>query len=327
MPDGGKRLRGAGGNRAMCLHFGLGKQGILGINARNLDYIFPSNPRKYYPLVDNKLLTKELAGRAGIASPELYAVIEWQEQIRHFEELIGDHDQFVIKPAQGSGGGGIMVIGGRDGKGFVKGSGAVISAADIRYHISNILSGLFSLGGGADKAIIEYRVHIAPLFKDIAYQGVPDIRLIIYRGVPVMAMLRVPTKESDGKANLHAGGIGIGISMKGGVTTGGIRRGQFIDRHNDTGARLDGIAIPAWRKMLELGSRFEEMIGLGYIGVDLVIDDDLGPMLLEVNARPGLAIQVANKSGLKPRLELVKKHIDTLRGTEAKVTFAVDNFA
>lgn len=311
----------------MGFHFGLGKQGILGINARNIDYIFSSNPRKYYPLVDNKLLTKELANQAGVTSPELYGVIEWQEQIRHFEEMIRDRETFVIKPAQGSGGGGIMVIGGRSEKGYIKSSGAVVTASDIQYHISNILNGLFSLGGVADKAIIEYRVHIAPLFKDIAYQGVPDIRLIIYQGVPVMAMLRVPTKESDGKANLHAGGIGIGISMKSGVTTGGIWRGQFIDQHNDTGARLDGIAIPAWRKMLELGSRFEGIIGLGYIGVDLVIDDDLGPMLLEVNARPGLAIQVANKAGLKPRLELVKQHISKLQGVDAKVDFCMEQFA
>lgn len=311
----------------MEFNFRLGKQGILGINARNIDYIFAANPRKYYPLVDNKLLTKELAARAGVASPELYGVIEWQEQIRHFEEMIEGRDEFVIKPAQGSGGGGIMVIGGRNEKGYVKSSGSVLTRGDIRYHLSNVLNGLFSLGGVPDKAIIEYRVHIAPLFRDIAYQGVPDIRLIIYRGVPVMAMLRVPTKESDGKANLHAGGIGIGVSMKSGVTTGGIWRGQFINQHNDTGARLDGIAIPGWKKMLEIGARFEEIIGLGYIGVDLVIDDDLGPMLLEVNARPGLAIQVANKAGLKPRLEEVDKHLKELTDIESKVAFSMEHFA
>ncbi len=311
----------------MEFNFGLGKQGILGINARNIDYIFNSNPRKYYPLVDNKLLTKELAGKAGVASPQLYGVIEWQEQIRHFEEMIEGHNEFVIKPAQGSGGGGIMVIGGKTEKGYVKSSGSVVTRGDIRYHLSNILNGLFSLGGVPDKAIIEYRVHIASLFKEIAYQGVPDIRLIIYQGVPVMAMLRVPTKESDGKANLHAGGIGIGISMKTGLTTGGIWRGQFIETHNDTGARLEGIQIPDWKQMLEIGARFEKIIGLGYIGVDLVIDEELGPMLLEVNARPGLAIQVANKAGLKPRLEKVDEHIAGLHDIENKVAFSMQNFA
>jgi len=143
----------------------------------------------------------------------------------------------------------------------------------------------------------------------------------------VMAMLRVPTKESDGKANLHAGGIGVGISMKTGVTIGGIWRGKFIDTHNDTGARLDGIAIPGWKKMLEIGARFEEIIGLGYIGVDLVIDDELGPMLLEVNARPGLAIQVANRAGLKPRLEKVEAHLPGLKDIDAKVAFSMECFA
>ncbi len=311
----------------MALNLKLRSQGILGINARNLDYIFPNNERSHYPLVDNKLMTKKLAEQAGVTTPELYGVIEWQEQIRHFEQLMEGREDFVIKPAQGSGGGGILVIGGRDEHGYVKASGAVISRSAIRYHISNILSGLFSLGGVTDKAIIEYRVHIASLFSEIAYQGVPDIRLIVYHGVPVMAMLRVPTKESDGKANLHAGGIGVGISMRNGVTTGGIWHGQFIKEHQDTGAKLEGITLPDWQTMLELAARFENMIGLGYIGVDLVIDEDRGPMLLEVNARPGLAIQVANKAGLKPRLDKVDCHLRELKDIDAKVAFAREHFA
>jgi D-alanine-D-alanine ligase-like ATP-grasp enzyme len=36
--------------------------------------------------------------------------------------------------------------------------------------------------------------------------------------------------------------------------------------------------------------------------VDLVIDADLGPLMLEVNARPGLQIQVINGQGLAPVL-------------------------
>jgi alpha-L-glutamate ligase-like protein len=221
-----------------------------------------------------------------------------------------------------------VVIGGRTEEGgYIKSSGAVLSPGALQYHVSNILNGLFSLGGVTDKAIIEYRVHIAPLFQNIAYQGVPDIRLIVYHGVPVMAMLRVPTKQSDGKANLHAGGIGIGISIQTGRTTGGIWRGQFIDVHHDTGARLEGIAIPDWRKMLELAARFDGMLGLGYIGVDLVIDEHLGPMLLEVNARPGLAIQVANRTGIKPRLRLVDEHLPRLNGLDSKIAFAQERFS
>jgi len=35
--------------------------------------------------------------------------------------------------------------------------------------------------------------------------GLPDIRIICFNMVPVIAMLRIPTELSDGKANLHSG--------------------------------------------------------------------------------------------------------------------------
>lgn len=47
-------------------------------------------------------------------------------------------------------------------------------------------------------------------------------------------------------------------------------------------------------------------MGLGYIGVDIVLDRDLGPLVLELNARPGLSIQLANKIGLLPRLQRIE---------------------
>jgi glutathione synthase/RimK-type ligase-like ATP-grasp enzyme len=68
------------------------------------------NPRRLYPLVDDKLRTKELALRAGIAVPELYVVVEIEKQVRHLHERIRAHSEFVIKPARGSGGDGILVI-------------------------------------------------------------------------------------------------------------------------------------------------------------------------------------------------------------------------
>jgi hypothetical protein len=55
------------------------------------------------------------------------------------------------------------------------------------------------------------------------------------------------------------------------------------------------------------------MTGLGYMGTDMVLDKEEGPMVLELNARPGLAIQIANGAGLLPRLQ----HIENL-GTPAE---------
>ncbi len=300
--------------------------GVLGINARNRDYIFPNNRRRYYPLVDNKLETKRLAESAGIACPPLYGVVEFQQQVSRLENILGEHRDFAVKPAKGSGGGGIIVIADRHSGGYVRTSGGIISMPDLKYHINNILSGLYSLGGANDVAMIEYRVRPLQLFKDISYQGVPDIRVIIYQGVPAMAMLRLPTRESDGKANLHMGGVGVGVKMDTGMTFGGIQRGAEIGAHPDTAVKLDDIVIPDWTKLLTIASRFESLINMGYIGVDIVIDEVKGPLILEVNARPGIAIQIANRCGLLHRLRAVDAHIAELSSPEEKVAFAQENF-
>lgn len=54
--------------------------------------------------------------------------------------------------------------------------------------------------------------------------------------------------------------------------------------------------------MLLMAAEAIEMTGLGYLGADFVLDKERGPVLLELNARPGLAIQIANRSGLRRRL-------------------------
>ena len=42
----------------------LSSEGVLGLNRRNGDYILRFNPRRLYPLVDDKLQTKRLALKA-----------------------------------------------------------------------------------------------------------------------------------------------------------------------------------------------------------------------------------------------------------------------
>jgi len=299
------------------------ERGVLGMNSRNLNYIFRSNPRKLYPLADDKLITKKLAQKVEIATPELYGVIDFQTQVKHFEEHTKHHDTFVIKPAHGSGGNGILVITGKKDGDYIKGDGTPITKKVILRHLSNILSGLYSLGGQTDVAIIESLVRFDPLFEKITYMGVPDIRLLLFYGVPVMAMLRLPTKESDGKANLHRGGIGVGIYLENGITYGGVQKDDPIDHHPDTGNKIAGVQIPNWRDLLIMGSKLYDVAPLGYIGADFVFDRDKGPMLLEINARPGLAIQIANVRGLKKRLERVRADISQLKTSKDKVDYAL----
>lgn len=305
----------------------LDQHGILGINARNLDYLFPCNPRRLYKYADSKLETKKIAERIGVAVPETYGVVQFQNQVKQLPEIVGDRTAFVIKPVGGSGGDGIVVIKDVSDQGYHKASGKILSLGDLQYHLYNTLSGMFALSGTSDSAIIEYAVQFDPVFENIAYQGVPDIRVIIYHGVPMMAMLRLPTKISDGKANLHRGGVGVGIDIATGKTTFGIQHNRYIEAHPETGNPLRGIAIPHWEPILEMSSRLGTETEFVYLGVDFVLDETQGPLLLEMNARPGLSIQIANQEGLIPRLEAVDGVRHKLGDRAEKIDFAKKMFA
>jgi len=284
----------------------LRQAGVLGMNERNAAYIMEYNQRRYYPLVDDKFTTKQLARAAGIRVPTLYCKIEIEHQIRNLPRLLEGRTDFVVKPANGSGGNGIMVITGEQNGQYRRSNGQLISREALGHFISNILSGMHSLGGQPDCALIEQRVVFDPMFNDISYQGVPDIRTIVFQGVPVMAMVRLPTLQSDGKANLHQGAVGAGLDMGTGLTTTAVSKGLYVDVHPDTGHTITGLQIPHWDDLLELSARCYNLANLGYLGVDVVLDKHEGPMVLELNARPGLAIQLANRTSLLKRLQTVE---------------------
>ncbi|GJQ60201.1 MAG: alpha-L-glutamate ligase-like protein [Candidatus Scalindua sp. AMX11] len=305
----------------------LSKRGVLGMNMRNLDFVLAYNPRHLFPQVDNKLITKRLAEKAGIPVPKLYETIQFQHQIQLLPKLLENYEQFVVKPSKGSGGKGILVVLGKQSGHFIKTNGSMVSQKDLNRHVSNIVSGLYSLGGHIDTAMIEYYVNFSPIFKDISYQGVPDIRVLVFQGYPTMAMLRLPTRTSDGKANLHQGAVGVGIDIQRGTTLRGVYRNNPIENHPDTGKSFKDIPIPGWHDLLILASRCYEITGLGYMGIDIVLDSNHGPMILEMNARPGLAIQVANNSGLVPRLRKIEKMASKKLTIEQRVSFAEKNFS
>lgn len=304
----------------------LAAHGVMGINRRNADYILRYNPRRLYPLVDDKLITKRLAAEAGIPVPTLYQVVELYGQVKGLPARLEPYPEFVIKPTRGSQGKGIWVIAGQRNHRFRKVNGHLVDPDELRYHVTNILSGVYSLGGQPDQAMIEYRVQFDPLFNDISYLGAPDIRLIVFLGVPVMAMLRLPTGASDGKANLHQGAIGVGLDLDSGTTLFAIQYDQLIDDHPDTGHPLRGLQLPHWEQFLHLAARCYEFTGLGFLGVDFVLDGKKGPMLLEINARPGLSIQIANQEGLLKRINLVERYQDDLHTAEERCAFAQSNF-
>lgn len=301
-------------------------KGVVGMNMRNVRYVAVNNPRRLYSLVDDKLKTKKLALGAGIAVPQLLGVVRVHKHVGQLVPFLDNRQDFVVKPAKGSGGKGILVVTGRDGGRFIKSSGKTISEADLHRHVSNTLSGLFSLGGNPDVAMLEEVVNFSDVFDGFTFQGVPDIRIIVYKGYPVMAMARLSTAASDGKANLHQGAVGVGIDIGSGHALLAVQHSLPVEQHPDTGRKLNELSIPGWDACLHLASRCHEMTGLGYLGVDIVLDAVRGPLLLELNARPGLAIQVTNGQGLLPRLDRVDALDCRHEAASDRVAFSIDRF-
>jgi alpha-L-glutamate ligase-like protein len=307
----------------------LRAKGLMGIGQRNAEFVLRYNPRKFYPRVDDKLITKRLAIDAGLPVPEIYAVVREEHEIVDLHDKLRLREQFVVKPAHGSGGDGILVINGRRGDKYRRTNGQFMTRDEFDHHLSNMLSGLFSLGGQPDHILVEYCVQFDPVFDNVSYKGVPDIRIIVFQGYPVMAMIRLPTRLSDGKANLHQGAIGVGIDIPTGLTRRGVFGNEPVKEHPDTEHTIVGLQIPRWDELLLIASRCYELSQLGYVGVDIVLDKNLGPLILELNARPGLAIQIANGNGLVDRLRRIQQLEDAgqlSRDPAARVAFSREHF-
>ena len=307
----------------------LKSQGVLSINQRNSDFVLRYNPRKLYPLVDDKLKTKKLALEAKIAVPPLFDIIETEHQIKTLPQRLESYNDFVVKPARGSGGDGILVFTGKAFGRYRQINGKLTTSQELSYHLSCLLSGAYSLGGSSDYAIIEKRVVVDPVFAEVSYEGIPDIRIITLLGYPTMAMVRLPTRMSGGKANLHQGAIGVGVDLATGKTLGGVFQNDTIDFHPDTLNPITGIEVPYWNEILEIASRCYDLTGLGYLGVDIVLDKDQGPLMLELNARPGLNIQIANRVGGLKRYRTVEARHQEFQGETSteKVAYCRKAFA
>jgi alpha-L-glutamate ligase-like protein len=286
---------------------------FMGMNARNHTFAKRYNRAVGKRVADSKLLTKSAMRKAKISTPRLYRVFRKQEDLERFD-FTKLPESFVVKPNRGLGGEGIIVVkeGGTYAGEWVTTQGEVISARDLKLHIEDIMEGRFSMKDLPDFAFVEERVRIHPAFSKYAYHGTPDIRVIMFNKIPVMAMLRLPTKESGGRANLHQGAVGAGIDMASGVTTFAIQYSDEVVFMPGTKRKVRGIQIPEWDKVLETAIRAQEQVELGYMGVDIVLQPSLKTpgktiiKILELNAQPGLKIQMANKAGLLRRMERVE---------------------
>ncbi|MBI4129265.1 DUF1704 domain-containing protein [Candidatus Peregrinibacteria bacterium] len=296
--------------------------GILGLNARNLLYIRPFNPRKAIALADDKMRTKAFLATRGIPVAKIYARIASRKELRSFD-CASLSETCVLKPNRGFGGEGILILKGRRGGMFLEQGKNPIPERRLREHIEDILDGRFSIDGRPDTAFFEKLLIPHECFAPFRPAGLPDIRIIVFNLIPVMAMLRIPTAQSGGKANVHLGGIGVGIDLANGTTTHAAQYNSSIPTLPH-GRSVSGIPIPGWHNLLLIASRIQELTNIGYLAVDLTIDAEQGPLLLEVNARAGLMVQVANLAPLRRRLERIKgAHV---RKPEQGVRIAQDLF-
>jgi len=269
---------------------------VLGINQRNRSYIYPSNPRKFFPIADDKALTKKFLSQSNIPVLQTYCLISTMGEINSFWDKICQLNEFAIKPAKGRAGGGILVLK-RQNETWIDSSGHLQTEKELKRHMADIIFGVYSFGLW-DKVMVEYRVYPHPVFENIFPHGVADIRIIVYNHVPKIAMARIPTYKSQGKANLHQGAIGVSINIEIGCMGEGYDYKGYFSEHPDTGVRFKGIQIPFWKEILEISKKTSQTVPLRYIGVDIVLDKEKGPLVMEINARPGLEIQNVNRQGL-----------------------------
>lgn len=279
---------------------------ILGLNGRN--YYTKLNPYSAKKYGFSKLKTKELLKENDLPTANIYHVFE---SIADMQNVVWENipTPFVIKPASGSAGKGIIIIKSRDKTNLAwkDNEGNIYSAQDLSLHINNILDGEYSTWGTNHKAIVEEMIVPHHALAKYSYKGTPDLRIVIFNSVPVMAMCRMPTKASHGKANLDQGAIGLGIDMATGITTYGLSgKSEKITHFPGSKRKVNGIIIPFWSKILETAVKTANVAGYKFMGADMFVDATKGPLIVELNGYPGLSIQLANRAGLKRRLDRVE---------------------
>lgn len=279
---------------------------ILGLNARTQLFAYKHNTKRGKNIADSKIQTARVLKKAGVSHPKIYKKFLDPRDVLEFNwDTLPP--KFALKPSRGMGGEGIIVVKRRlkDGR-WLSTQRERLTIDDLKLHTLDVLEGAYSMGNVPDVAFIQEYVGRAKIFRRWAYRGTPDIRVIVFNKIPIMAMLRLPTRESGGRANLHQGALGVGVDIATGITTKAIWHGEEIVFKPGTELKLRGIKIPGWNSILETAVDAQDASGLGYAGVDIVIHPDKGPMVLELNAQPGLQIQLANGEGLRKRLERVE---------------------
>ncbi len=280
---------------------------VLGMNARNYLYIRKYNSQVAHTIADNKLLTKKALLNKDLPTSPPLVVFKSQKMLKRFDWKLLPKNGFAIKPARGYGGEGITLFTSWEGTYGMTISGKRLTIKDLQTHILDILDGKYSLQNMPDWAYVEDLIKTHPFNKRLTSSGLPDIRVIVFNKIPVMAMVRVPNEKSQGKANLMQGALALGVDLRTGITFSSYtKKGRYPRFLPGTRLKAKGIRIPNWHQLLLYASMAADACELGLGGIDMVLDGEKGHVILEVNARPGLSIQLVNRASLRTRLERVE---------------------
>lgn len=275
----------------------------MGINKRNVELVKPQSDRKLLALVDDKLQTKEILGKAGINFAKVYGVCQSFFEIDEFINSVNKESSFVLKPSRGYGGNGIEIIKRVEDDRWILSGNRQWDKFVQNDYIREILFGVYSMRDDSDVAFAEELIEAHEDISPFATDGLPDIRVIVYKGSSIAAMMRVPTNESNGKANLHAGGFAAAVDIVNGRILNGWYKNKKIDQHPESGIVLNVFKVPFWPEIIKISNSLLQHFNLQYMGVDFTVDKNNGPLILELNARPGLEIQNVLGKGM---LTLIK---------------------
>jgi hypothetical protein len=312
---------------------------ILGMNKRNNTYITEFNPKKGIRLANNKIQTKKFLTQRGIPVPQTIAHIKTRQERLYFDFSKITHTTFVIKPNKWSKGSGIFII--KEMRlrkdyqptqqvqetgektfwdrfnifnqnfdavydswyEFFVGS-TWISEQNLKEKCLWIFDGSYSSNNKSDTILLEDRLLPGIGFTEFCEYGLADMRVIIFNLVPMIAMLRMPTKESWGKANLAQGGIWLGLDIITWKINSLYRKWKsYTSEFPPEWQHFKGKTIPYRKEIIQYSANAQYFVNIGYLGMDWVITQKW-PKLLEINARSWLEIQ--NITG-KPLLSIMQK--------------------